>query len=37
LRGECGDRQVPDLEVAMYCSTMTFTKGAASIISTSKR
>lgn len=34
LRGECGDRQVPDLEAAMYCSTMTFTKGAASIIST---
>jgi acetyl-CoA acetyltransferase len=36
LRGECGPRQVADVEVAMYCSTMTFTKGAASIISTSK-
>ncbi|MVZ99889.1 hypothetical protein F8568_005740 [Actinomadura sp. LD22] len=36
LRGECGERQVPGLETAMYCSTMTFTKGAASIISTSK-
>ena len=34
LRGECGERQVPDAEVAMYCSTMTFLKGAASIIST---
>ena len=34
LRGECGERQVPDAEVAMYCSTMVFTKGAASIIST---
>jgi acetyl-CoA acetyltransferase len=34
LRGECGDRQVSGAEVAMYCSTMTFTKGAASIIST---
>jgi acetyl-CoA acetyltransferase len=34
LRAECGERQVPDAEVAMYCSTMTFTKGAASIIST---
>lgn len=34
LRGECGERQVAEAEVAMYCSTMTFTKGAASIIST---
>ncbi|ONH22881.1 thiolase C-terminal domain-containing protein [Pseudofrankia asymbiotica] len=34
LRGECGPRQVPNADVAMYCSTMTFTKGAASIIST---
>jgi acetyl-CoA acetyltransferase len=34
LRGECGPRQVPDVEVAMYCSTMVFSKGAASIIST---
>jgi acetyl-CoA acetyltransferase len=34
LRGECGERQVPGADVAMYCSTMTFTKGAASIIST---
>jgi acetyl-CoA acetyltransferase len=34
LRGECGERQVPGVEVAQYCSTMTFTKGAASIIST---
>jgi acetyl-CoA acetyltransferase len=34
LRGECDARQVPGAEVAMYCSTMTFTKGAASIIST---
>jgi acetyl-CoA acetyltransferase len=34
LRGECGARQVSGAEVAMYCSTMTFTKGAASIIST---
>ncbi|SNQ45305.1 conserved hypothetical protein [Frankia canadensis] len=36
LRGECGPRQIPDVEVAMYCSTMTFAKGAASIISTSR-
>jgi acetyl-CoA acetyltransferase len=34
LRGECGQRQVPGAEVAMYCSTMVFTKGAASIIAT---
>jgi acetyl-CoA acetyltransferase len=34
LRGECGERQVPHAEVAQYCSTMTFTKGAASIIAT---
>jgi acetyl-CoA acetyltransferase len=37
LRGECGQRQVPAAEVAMYCSTMTFSKGAASIISTRRR
>jgi acetyl-CoA acetyltransferase len=36
LRGECGERQVSGAEIAMYCSTMTFWKGAASIISTSK-
>src|SRR5262249_37494575 len=29
LRGECGDRQVPKAEVALYASTMTFTKAAA--------
>jgi acetyl-CoA acetyltransferase len=34
LRGECGDRQVSNAEVAMYCSTMTFTKAAGTIIST---
>jgi acetyl-CoA acetyltransferase len=34
LRGECGERQVSGAEVAMYCSTMVLTKGAASIIST---
>jgi acetyl-CoA acetyltransferase len=33
LRGECGDRQVPKADVALYASTMTFTKAAASIIS----
>jgi acetyl-CoA acetyltransferase len=33
LRGECGDRQVPGAQTALYASTMTFTKGAASIIS----
>jgi hypothetical protein len=33
LRGECGERQVPGAEIALYASTMTFTKGAASIIS----
>ena len=32
LRGECGARQLADVEVAMYCSTMAFTKGAASIL-----
>jgi acetyl-CoA acetyltransferase len=34
LRRECGERQIPDPEVALYCSTMTFSKGAASMIST---
>lgn len=34
LRGECGERQVPDTEVAMYCSTQSWYKGAASILST---
>jgi len=34
LRGECSERQVTDAEIAMYCSTMVMTKGAASIIST---
>jgi acetyl-CoA acetyltransferase len=34
LRGEAGDRQVTGAEVALYCSTMSFVKGAASILST---
>jgi acetyl-CoA acetyltransferase len=36
LRGEAGDRQVTGVETAMYCSTMAFQKGAASILSTHK-
>jgi acetyl-CoA acetyltransferase len=31
LRGAAGDRQVKGAEVGMYCSTMAFQKGAASI------
>jgi acetyl-CoA acetyltransferase len=34
LRGECGPRQVSAAETALYCSSMEFKKGAASIIST---
>lgn len=34
LRGEAEMRQVPGAEVAMYCSTMSFVKGASSILST---
>ncbi|HWE68151.1 MAG TPA: thiolase family protein [Acidimicrobiales bacterium] len=33
LRGEAGERQISGAEVAMYCSTMSFVKGAASILS----
>jgi acetyl-CoA acetyltransferase len=34
LRGQCGQRQVSKAEVALYCSSMAFSKGAASILST---
>ena len=34
LRGECGERQVADAEVALHCSTHDFLKGAVSILST---
>jgi acetyl-CoA acetyltransferase len=34
LRGECGARQVPAARIAMYCSTMTFIKAAATIFGT---
>lgn len=34
LRGQAGDRQLNDPEVAMYCSTMAWNKGAASILGT---
>ena len=34
LRGEAGERQVGDAEVAMYCSSQAFSKAAASILAT---
>jgi hypothetical protein len=34
LRGQAGDRQVTDAEIAMYCSTQVWYKGGASILST---
>ncbi len=34
LRGQAGDRQVSGAELAMYCSTQIWLKGAASILST---
>lgn len=34
LRGECGDRQVSDPELAVNCSSHDFLKGAASVLST---
>jgi len=34
LRGECGERQVPGVEVALDCSSHDFLKGAASLLST---
>jgi acetyl-CoA acetyltransferase len=34
LRGDAGPRQIEDAQVAMYCSTMSFVKGASSILST---
>jgi hypothetical protein len=34
LRGEAGERQQENPEIAMYCSTKVWLKGGASIIST---
>lgn len=34
LRGQAGERQLDNPEVAMYCSTMAWNKGAASILGT---
>jgi acetyl-CoA acetyltransferase len=34
LRGQAGERQVPDARTAMYCSSQAFSKAAASILST---
>lgn len=34
LRGECGERQVPGAEVALYAQTHDFWKGAATLLST---
>jgi len=33
LRGECGERQVEDAEIALYCSYMGYRKAAASLLS----
>jgi acetyl-CoA acetyltransferase len=33
LRGECGDRQIDDLNIAQYCSTQGFHKAASTILS----
>jgi acetyl-CoA acetyltransferase len=32
LRGSCGERQVPGVRIAQYCSTMGFLKAASSIL-----
>jgi acetyl-CoA acetyltransferase len=34
LRGDCGQRQVPDAHVALSCSTMMFQKAAATLLTT---
>jgi hypothetical protein len=34
LRGECGDRQIADAEVALHAQTHDFFKGAATILTT---
>jgi hypothetical protein len=32
LRGECGERQVDDAKIALYCSTKGFEKSAATVL-----
>lgn len=34
LRGECGERQVPGAQTALYCSTAATVRGAATILAT---
>lgn len=35
LRGDCGDRQLPNIEIALHAQTHDFFKGAATLLSTS--
>jgi acetyl-CoA acetyltransferase len=37
LRGECGERQVADAKIALYCSTKGFEKAAATVLASEPR